>query len=150
MPRRSSLRNPAVEEMVHPAVRQHFQAGEGESTAFAGGTTGATAPHVQPGYRPEVGDQAEAFGPGQISGFEGYSQNPLEEEGRRRISQQFGQAPLGGYVRDAATGMGLSNDHAILAERGLAGLTAVGIGVPAFMAAVQQLSTPQDQNTIPF
>ena len=146
----NTRRPPSAEAMVHPAVRQHFKLGEGSSPAFtAAAAPGAAPPHVQPGYKHEVGDQANPFGPEQISGFGGYAQNPLEDEGRRRIGQQFAQAPLGGYVRDAAAGLGLQNNHAILAERGLAGLTAVGIGVPAFMAAVQQLSTPPDQNTIP-
>jgi hypothetical protein len=36
-----------------------------------------------------------------------------------------------------------------MAEQGLAGLTAVGIGVPTFLAAVNQLSTPPDQGAIP-
>jgi len=78
-----------------------------------------------------------------------YLNNPLEAKGRARMSRQFWEAPLGGHVRSAAEGLGLQADHARLAEQGLAGLTAVGIGVPAFMAAVQQLSTPPDQNTIP-
>jgi hypothetical protein len=83
------------------------------------------------------------------AGLRGYASNPLEEAGRNRITNQFWEAPLGGHVRSAAEGLGLEADHARMAEQGLAGLTAVGIGVPAFMAAVQQLSTPPDQNTIP-
>jgi hypothetical protein len=83
------------------------------------------------------------------AGLRGYASNPLEEAGRNRMVNQFWQAPLGGHVRSAAEGLGLEADHARLAEQGLAGLTAVGIGVPAFMAAVQQLSTPPDPNTIP-
>ncbi|MCE2835444.1 MAG: hypothetical protein LW834_00330 [Cyanobium sp. 49614_E6] len=102
-----------------------------------------------------AGGSGAAIGPGQIQGFQGYAQNPLEEEGRARIGQQFMQAPLGGHVRDALDGQEIfghtiTNRQARMAEQGLAGLTAVGVGVPAFMAAVQQLSTPQDQNTIPF
>ncbi|MCE2836721.1 MAG: hypothetical protein LW834_07135 [Cyanobium sp. 49614_E6] len=84
------------------------------------------------------------------AGLQGYASNPLEEEGRERIANQFWEAPLGGHVRRAAEGLGLEGDHARMAEQGLAGLTAVGIGVPAFLAAVQQLTTPADQNTIPF
>ncbi len=79
----------------------------------------------------------------------GYLSNPLDARGRRDIGLQLMEAPLGGHVRSAAENLGLEADHARMAEQGLAGLTAVGIGVPAFMAAVQQLSTPPDQNTIP-
>ena len=132
----ATRRPPSAEEMVHPAVRRRAKLGEEPDL-------------VQRSYTHDFGDPANPFGPKQISGFGGYVQNPLEEEGRRRIGQQFAQAPLGGYIRDAAAVLGLQNNHAILAERGLAGLTAVGIGVPTFMAAVQQLSTPPDQNTIP-
>jgi hypothetical protein len=76
----------------------------------------------------------------------GYLSDPLE---------QLLEAPLGGHVRHALRGQEIfghkiTGGQARMAEQGLAGLTAVGIGVPAFMAAVQQLSTPQDQNTIPF
>jgi len=85
----------------------------------------------------------------------GYVNNPLEASGRAQIGRQFLQAPLGGHVRSALEGQEIfghriSGTEALYTERGLAGLTAVGIGVPAFMAAVQQLSTPADQNTIPF
>jgi hypothetical protein len=83
------------------------------------------------------------------AGLRGYASNPLEEAGRHRMVNQFWEAPLGGHVRAAAEGLGLEADHARMAEQGLAGLTAVGIGVPAFMAAVHQLSTPPDQNAIP-
>ena len=83
------------------------------------------------------------------AGLQGYASNPLEGAGRERMANQFWEAPLGGHVRSAAVGLGLEADHARMAEQGLAGLTAVGIGVPAFMAAVQQLSTPPDQNSIP-
>jgi len=83
------------------------------------------------------------------AGLRGYASNPLEEAGRNRMVNQFWEAPLGGHVRAAAEGLGLEAGHARMAEQGLAGLTAVGVGVPAFMAAVQQLSTPPDQNTIP-
>ena len=84
----------------------------------------------------------------------GYLSNPFDEEGRQRMGQQFWEAPGGGHVRRALTGREvfghkITGGQARLAEQGLAGLTAVGIGVPAFMAAVQQLSTPPDQNTIP-
>jgi hypothetical protein len=70
------------------------------------------------------------------------------------MERQFWEAPLGGHVRGALEGQEvfghtIDRDQARMAEQGLAGLTAVGIGVPAFMAAVQQLSTPADQNTIP-
>jgi hypothetical protein len=86
--------------------------------------------------------------------MQGYRQNPLEEKGREAMAYQFNEVPLGGHVREALEGQDvlghtITPEQAHLAERGLAGLTAVGIGVPAFMAAVQQLSTPQDQNTIP-
>lgn len=81
--------------------------------------------------------------------LQGYVSNPLEVSGRRAMGRQFWEAPLGGHVRSFAEGMGLEANHAQMAEQGLAGLTAVGIGVPAFMAAVQQLTTPTDQNTIP-
>ena len=89
------------------------------------------------------------------AGLQGYASNPLEEAGRNRIANQFWEAPLGGHVRGALEGQEvfghkITGDQARMTEQGLAGLTAVGIGVPAFMAAVQQLSTPADQNTIPF
>jgi hypothetical protein len=83
-----------------------------------------------------------------------YLNNPLDAKGRSRMERQFWEAPLGGHVRGALEGQEvfghtIDRDQARMAEQGLAGLTAVGIGVPAFMAAVQQLSTPADQNTIP-
>ncbi len=101
-----------------------------------------------------AGGTGAPIGPGQLQGFGGYAQNPFADDGRARIAQQFMQAPLGGYVRDALDGQEvlghrITNEQARMAEQGLAGLTAVGVGVPAFMFAVQQLSTPPDQNTIP-
>ena len=93
---------------------------------------------------------ADAFQYGQQ-----YLNNPLEEKGRQRIGRQFWEAPLGGHVRRGLEGQEIFGHtidagQARTAEQALAGLTAVGIGVPAFMAAVNQLSTPQDQGTIPF
>jgi hypothetical protein len=84
----------------------------------------------------------------------GYLNNPFDEEGRERIGQQFWEAPLGGHVRGALEGQELfghrvTGGQARMAEQGLAGLTAVGIGVPTFLAAVNQLSTPPDQGAIP-
>jgi len=83
-----------------------------------------------------------------------YLNNPLEGKGRRRMGRQILDYPLGGVVRDGLEGQELfghhvTSDQALMAERGLAGLTAVGIGVPAFLAAVNQLTTPQSAETIP-
>ena len=84
----------------------------------------------------------------------GYLNNPFDEAGRGRIGRQFWQAPLGGHVRSALEGQEvfghtITKGQARMAEQGLAGLTAVGVGVPAFLAAVNQLSTPQTPDTIP-
>lgn len=84
-----------------------------------------------------------------------YLNNPLSAKGRARMGRQFWEAPGGGHIRRGLAGQEvlghtITDEQAHLAEQGLMGLTAVGIGVPAFLAAVQQLSTPQDQNTIPF
>jgi hypothetical protein len=85
---------------------------------------------------------------------QGYLNNPLDGKGRGRMGTQFWEAPLGGHVRAGLDGQEIfghtiDRDQALMAERGLAGLLATGVGVPAFMAAVQQLTTPADQNTIP-
>jgi hypothetical protein len=120
--------------------------GEGATPLTAPAAAPAPAASAAPaGARSDRAQRAaEAYQFGQQ-----YLNNPFTAKGRARIGRQFWQAPLGGHVRSAAEGLGLEADHARLAEQGLAGLTAVGIGVPAFMAAVQQLSTPPDPNTIP-
>jgi hypothetical protein len=116
---------------------------------------GATVPYdatVGPGFAPRVGGplyQARGRDVGA-----GYLNNPLTGEGRTQIGRQFWNAPLGGHVRAGLDGQEIfghtiDRDQALMAERGLAGLLATGVGVPAFMAAVQQLTTPADQNTIP-
>jgi len=84
----------------------------------------------------------------------GYLNNPFDKTGRGRIGRQFWQAPLGGHVRSALEdqevfGHTITKGQARMAEQGLAGLTAVGVGVPAFLFAVNQLSTPQTPDTIP-
>lgn len=84
----------------------------------------------------------------------GYLSNPFNETGRKRIGRQFWHAPLGGHARNALEGQEIfghtiTAGQARTAEQGLAGLAAVGVGVPAFMAAVNQLSTPQTPDTIP-
>lgn len=83
-----------------------------------------------------------------------YLNNPLDAKGRSRMERQFWEAPLGGHVRGALEGQELfghqiTRGQARMAEQGLAGLTAVGVGVPAFLAAVNQLTTPQSAETIP-
>jgi hypothetical protein len=83
-----------------------------------------------------------------------YLNNPLAGKGRGRMATQFWEAPLGGHVRRGLQGQEvfghtIDAGQAHMAEQGLAGLAAVGIGVPAFLSAVQQLTTPADQNTIP-
>lgn len=126
-----------------------------------GGGTGATRPTPIHGraqayldarakervQRPAKVEDAYAYG-------QQYLNNPFDAKGRKRMGQQFMEAPLGGHVRRGLEGQELfgnkiTAEQALYAERGLAGLTAVGVGVPAFLAAVNQLSTPQDQNTIP-
>ena len=86
--------------------------------------------------------------------MQGYLNNPFDEAGRKAISTQFWEAPLSGRVRQGLEGQELfghriTGDQARMAEQGLAGLTAVGIGVPTFLAAVNQLTTPQSAETIP-
>jgi len=83
-----------------------------------------------------------------------YLNNPFDAKGRARMGRQFMDAPLGGHVRRGLEGQELfghtiTGEQALMTERGLAGLTAVGVGVPAFLAAVNQLSTPQSPETIP-
>jgi hypothetical protein len=143
------------------AMRRQEHLRQAEAMAAAEASAGPVPPHVQEGYErslrmDERNQRRQALVQGTPdyqrkgqAGLRGYASNPLEEAGRNRITNQFWEAPLGGHVRSAAEGLGLEADHARMAEQGLAGLTAVGIGVPAFMAAVQQLSTPPDQNTIP-
>ena len=162
-------------DMVHPLVAKTLmteQPGVGPRPGFDAryAQTDAEMMRPRPGAQPpadyrdfvdaddidasRAGGAGAVIGPEQIHGFGGYAQNPLEDDGRARIGQQFMQAPLGGYVRDALDGQEvfghrITNQQARMAEQGLAGLTAVGIGVPTFLAAVNQLSTPQDQGTIP-
>lgn len=84
----------------------------------------------------------------------GYLNNPFDEEGRALIGRQFWNAPLGGHVRRGLAGQEvfghtITGGQARAAEQALAGLTAVGVGVPTFMAALNGLTTPQSQDTIP-
>jgi hypothetical protein len=84
----------------------------------------------------------------------GYLNNPFDAAGRQQIKRQFLHAPLGGHVRGALEGQELfghriTGGQARMAEQGLAGLTAVGIGVPTFLTAVHNLTTPQSAETIP-
>ena len=135
----SQPQNSAVASLLHPSVLDH-------GSVPVGPAAGAAEAYAADPRDLAVRRKDYAAG---YDSMQGYLQNPLEEEGREAMAYQFLEAPLGGHVRSAAEGLGLEADHALMAERGLAGLTAVGIGVPAFMAAVQQLSTPADQNTIP-
>lgn len=85
----------------------------------------------------------------------GYISNPFSDEGRRRIGKQFREAPLGGHVRNALEGQELfghaiTNQQGRMAEQVIAGAMAVGIGVPTFLAGVQQLAGDQQTpGTIP-
>jgi hypothetical protein len=162
-------------DMVHPAVRA-----AGPSARIQGGLyphsdihtmvtsdTGVRAQDDYVGYS-AYGEYANNVGPqlatrelppvyqrrGRDAGA-GYLSNPFEARGRRDIGLQLMEAPFGGHVRRGLEGAELFGHtvtplEALRTEQGLAGLTAVGIGVPAFLAAVQQISTPPDQNTIPF
>lgn len=126
-----------------PLVEKMAAAERGEMSYEAGTGEGATPIFVRDYQREDRN----------VGG--GYLNNPLEQSDRAAIAQQFWEAPLGGHVRGALEGQEvfghrITGGQARMAEQGLAGLTAVGVGVPAFMAAVQQLSTPADQNTIPF
>jgi len=144
--------NDQLNALLHDAVKTGAHLPEGNTSAppvnhreFADGDDIEAS---------RAGGAGVAIGPSQIQGFGGYAQNPLEEQGRERIQQQFMQAPLGGYVRDALDGQEIfghkiNNQQARMAEQGLAGLTVVGVGVPTFLAAVNQLSTPPDQGAIP-
>ena len=84
----------------------------------------------------------------------GYLSNPFEEEGRARIGTQWWEAPAGGWIRRGLEGQEIfghtiTGGQARVAEQAMAGLTAVGVGVPTFMAALNSLTTPQSQGTIP-
>lgn len=84
-----------------------------------------------------------------------YLNNPLDAKGRARMGRQFMNAPLGGHVRRGLEGQELfghtvTGDQALMAERAIAGAMAVGIGVPTFLAGVQQLTGDQQTpGTIP-
>lgn len=84
-----------------------------------------------------------------------YLNNPLDAKGRARIGRQFMNAPLGGHVRRGLEGQELfghtvTGDQALMAERAIAGAMAVGIGVPTFLAGVQELTGDQQTpGTIP-
>ena len=106
--------------------------------------------------REKLGGRAEkpSYQRGGLDVGAGYLNNPFDEAGRGRIGRQFWQAPLGGHARNFLEGQEIfghtiTAGQARTAEQGLAGLAAVGVGVPAFMAAVNQLSTPQTPDTIP-
>ena len=112
---------------------------------------------ANPGVAPAPGFRSDALPLYQRDGRDvgaGYLNNPFDEGGRQRIGEQFWQAPLGGHVRRALTGQELfgnrfTDEQALITERTLAGLAAVGVGVPTFLHAVNQLTTPQSAETIP-
>lgn len=84
----------------------------------------------------------------------GYLNNPFTDEGRRGIVRQLVQAPAGGHVRRALAGQEvfghtISGGEAWMAERAVAGATAIGVGLPALIAAADQLNNPQTPGTIP-
>lgn len=84
----------------------------------------------------------------------GYLNNPFTDEGRRGIVRQFVQAPAGGHVRRALAGQEvfghtITGGEALMAERAVAGATAVGVGLPALMAAADQLNGSQTPGTLP-
>lgn len=84
--------------------------------------------------------------------FSGYDWSK-EGYGLESIGQQAWERPLGGLVRDNLgddlLGLKLDENARAGLERTVAGLVATGIGVPAFMAAVNGLSTPQTAGTLP-
>jgi len=64
--------------------------------------------------------------------------------------QTLSEVPLGGYVRKTAEDWGIDPDNALLAERiaaGGAGLLTAGVGVPALIAALQELLGNDQQVT---
>ena len=151
---------------VAPPDHHGFADAEDIAASRSGGGVAAADPDAYEGssvygdYASNVGPQMAA--PGRTPSYQrdgrdvgaGYLNNPLDEEGRQRMGEQFWEAPLGGHVRRALTGQELLGNRitagqARMAEQGLAGLTAVGVGVPAFLAAVSQLTTPQSAETIP-
>jgi len=84
----------------------------------------------------------------------GYLNNPFTDEGRREIVRQFVQAPAGGHVRRALAGQEvfghtITGGQALMAERAVAGATAIGVGLPALMAAADQLNGSQTPGTLP-
>ncbi len=116
-----------VNRLVHPAARK--------------------APRDEPAETPEYQRDGRAY-------LGGYFSNPFEEEGRANIGTQLWEAPAGGWIRRGLEGQEvfghtITGGQARVAEQAMAGLTATGIGVPTFMAALNSLTTPQSQDTIP-
>lgn len=153
-PRSASEQHAAVQQHVHPAARADAPSAPQEPQASAASR-----------YMGEdmVYDASTGEGPTQVvrtyqqdgrNVGAGYFSNPFEEAGRERIGLQWWEAPLGGHVRAGLEGQELfghriTDGQARTAEQAAAGLLATGIGVPAFLAAVQGLSTPRDQGAIP-
>lgn len=154
-PRSASEQHAAVQQHVHPAARTDAPPAPQEPPASPSGR-----------YMGEdmVYDAGTGEGPTQFDARAyqqdgrnvgaGYLSNPFEETGRERIGLQWWEAPLFGHVRAALQGQELfghriTAGQARTAEQAAAGLLATGIGVPAFLAAVQGLSTPRDQGAIP-
>lgn len=143
---RNNMKRPrTAEDMVHDAVKT------GAHLPGPGGAakTGA-APAEQP-YDHGTGEGATPINPNR------FARRGLDKLGGYfdgRPGEQFWEAPLGAHVRNYLAGQKvfghtITEGQARMAEQGLAGLTAVGVGVPAFLAAVNQLSTPQTPDTIP-
>ena len=86
--------------------------------------------------------------------FGGYFNNPFTDEGRRAIVRQGVHAPAGGHVRRLLAGQEvfghtITGKEAWMAERAVAGATAIGVGLPALMAAADQLNGSQTPGTLP-
>lgn len=113
------------------------------------GATLAGAPARDKGPRGER-DQAywDARGERLRSGYS-LAENPFDEEGRGRLAHTLWNVPMGGYVQNPLTQMGMNPRHARWAERGVAA-TATGVGAATFLAAVDALNgNTQSPGTIP-
>lgn len=130
----------AAQVLLDGLPRDPAYTGAGGSYLGAVGRSAAAAADVDPEYQQDG-----------MKFLSQYLNVPFTKDWRR----QFWEAPLGGWVRRGAEGLGFDPAVAAGAERIVAGLAATGIGVPAFLAAVNGLSggsqvvTPQTPGTIP-
>jgi hypothetical protein len=129
---------PEVRVLPDPAPRPKTRVIPGPDRSGAGG-----APPADPAPVPVVDPVT-----GEVGWFDDLGRYASQYDLTGRPGDTLGEVPLGGYVRSLAENIGADAQLAHRIEQGAAGALSIGVGIPAFLAAVRGLRGDDEPSVV--